>query len=91
MQVADDVKNERLARLQALLESQQHACNAATIGRTVPVLFERRGREDGYFAGRTPHMQMVYAPSDSDILGQVLPVTIEESRLMSLRGVINGA
>ncbi len=90
-QVADAVKDERLARLQDLLESQQLAFNKASIGLTVPVLFERPGREEGFFAGRTPHMQMVYAPGEADVLGQVLQVTIEESRLMSLRGVISAA
>lgn len=87
-QVPEAVKDERLARLQALLESQQQAYNAASIGKTVPVLFERKGREDGFFAGRTPHLQMVHAASAENVIGRVIPVDIQESRLMSLRGVI---
>ena len=40
-QVPEDVKAERLARLQALLRRQQEAFNAAMVGRILPVLFER--------------------------------------------------
>ena len=45
-QVPDDVKSERLARLQALIAGQARAFNQACIGRRLPVLFERRGRHD---------------------------------------------
>jgi tRNA-2-methylthio-N6-dimethylallyladenosine synthase len=40
-QVDEAVKEERLARLQALLEAAAGAFNAAQVGRTLPVLFER--------------------------------------------------
>src|SRR5690606_6799571 len=43
-QVEDAVKEERLARLNAVLEAQQLAFNASQVGRTLPVLFERAGR-----------------------------------------------
>ena len=51
-QVAEEVKAERLARLQALLDEQQRAFNAAQVGRTLPVLFEKPGRHAG--PGRRP-------------------------------------
>ena len=87
-QVAEAVKDERLGRLQALLESQQMAFNAATVGKTVPVLFERRGRDEGYLVGRTPQLQMVHAAAGANAVGRILPVNIRDSRQMSLRGVI---
>ncbi len=59
-QVAEAVKAERLARLQALLAAQQAAFNAASVGRTVEVLLERPGRRPGQLAGRTPHMQALF-------------------------------
>ncbi|HCY55716.1 MAG TPA: tRNA (N6-isopentenyl adenosine(37)-C2)-methylthiotransferase MiaB, partial [Oceanicaulis sp.] len=43
-QVDEAVKTERLARLQALLNAQQEAFNAAMVGKRLPVLFEREGR-----------------------------------------------
>ena len=42
-QVADDVAEDRLHRLQALLFEQQAAFNAAQAGRTLNVLFEKPG------------------------------------------------
>ena len=42
-QVAEEVKDERLRRLQELLEAQQAAFNTAQVGRTLPVLFEKPG------------------------------------------------
>jgi hypothetical protein len=46
-QVDEDIKTERLRRLQALIDEQQRAFNAATVGRTLPVLFEKPGRRPG--------------------------------------------
>lgn len=58
--VDEAVKSERLARLQALLNEQQIAFNEAFVGRTVPVLFDRRGRGESQLAGRSPWMQAVH-------------------------------
>src|SRR5205085_8354152 len=43
-QVPEDVKSERLARLQAVIERYQDAFNARCVGRTFDVLFEKAGR-----------------------------------------------
>ena len=40
-QVPEALKSERLARLQYVLNNQHERFNAATVGQTVPVLFER--------------------------------------------------
>ena len=45
--------DERLVRLQELIDSQQSAFNRATIGTTVDVLFERAARNPGQIVGRT--------------------------------------
>ena len=42
-QVAEDVKTERLQRLQAAIERNQAAFNQSCLGRTFNVLFERDG------------------------------------------------
>ena len=49
--------DERLVRLQNLIDSQQSAFNRTALGRTVDVLFERAGRKPGQIAGRTPYLQ----------------------------------
>ena len=49
--------DERLVRLQELIDSQQSAFNVATIGNTVDVLFERAARNPGQIVGRTAYLQ----------------------------------
>jgi tRNA-2-methylthio-N6-dimethylallyladenosine synthase len=87
-QVAEEVKDERLARLNALLEDQQRAFNAAQVGRTLPVLFERRGRHPGQLIGRSPYLQSVHVSAPDRLIGQIVPVRIEDAARMSLAGVL---
>ncbi len=89
IQVPEDVKAERLQRLQALLEEQQLAFNTQLLGNTIPVLFERRGRQPGEFVGRTPYLQLVYAAGDGDLTGRTANVRVTEARRVSLSGVIS--
>ena len=55
-QVDEDRKSERLARLQELLDGQRRAFNAATVGRTIAVLFERAGSPPGTDRRAAPHI-----------------------------------
>jgi tRNA-2-methylthio-N6-dimethylallyladenosine synthase len=87
-QVAEEVKAERLARLNALLEDQQRAFNAAQVGRTLDVLFERRGRHPGQLVGRSPYLQSVHVTAPDRLLGQIVPVRIEAAARMSLAGAL---
>jgi len=85
-QVPEPVKAERLERLQSLLRDQQAAFNRATVGRTLPVLFERAGRHDGQLIGRSPYAQPVHAAAPGRLIGKVLPVSIVATRTNSLAG-----
>jgi tRNA-2-methylthio-N6-dimethylallyladenosine synthase len=87
-QVAEPVKEERLARLQALLTEQQGAFNRALEGRTVPVLFEKAGRHEGQLIGRSPYLQAVHAAARPELIGRIVPVRIEKAGKVSLAGVI---
>jgi tRNA-2-methylthio-N6-dimethylallyladenosine synthase len=87
-QVPEEVKTGRLQRLQALLDEQQAEFNAQWLGETVPVLFERRGRQPGEFVGRTPYLQIVHAVADGDLVGQVANVVVTDARRLSLSGVV---
>jgi len=87
-QVAEGVKEERLARLQALLDEQQAAFNARQAGRILPVLFEKTGRHDGQLIGRSPYLQAVYATAPDRLIGEIVPVRIESSARNSLAGVL---
>jgi len=87
-QVPEDVKTERLARLQALLSEQQRHFNAGMIGRVVPVLFEREGRHPGQLVGRSPWLQPVHAAAADTRIGTVVPVAILRAEPNSLAGAI---
>ena len=78
--------DERLARLQELIDSQQAAFNKAAIGTTVDVLFERPARNPGQIVGRTAYLQPAHVMASPDIIGQVLPVRIESLERYSLKG-----
>jgi tRNA-2-methylthio-N6-dimethylallyladenosine synthase len=78
--------DERLARLQELIDSQQSAFNKAAIGATVEVLFERAGRNPGQIVGRTAYLQPAHVIASPEIVGQVLPVRIDSLERYSLLG-----
>src|SRR6195952_60146 len=78
--------DERLVRLQELIDSQQSAFNVATIGNTVDVLFERAARNPGQIVGRTAYLQPAHVMASPEIIGQVLPVRIESLERYSLLG-----
>jgi len=87
-QVAEEVKDERLARLLALLDEQAMAFNARQVGRVLPVLFEKVGRHDGQIVGRSPYLQAVHAVAPDRLIGQIVPVRMESSARNSLAGVL---
>jgi tRNA-2-methylthio-N6-dimethylallyladenosine synthase len=87
-QVAEAVKEERLARLQALLNQHQAAFNAAQTGRTLPVLFEKRGRRPGQVVGRSPYLQPVHIDGPESLIGTIAPVLITQATRGSLTGRI---
>ena len=75
-QVPEEVKTERLHRLQALLLDQQQAFNRACVGRDLPVLIEKPGRQEGQVAGRSPYLQAVHLRAGKDLIGQVVRTQI---------------
>ncbi len=87
-QVAEEVKDARLQRLQALLETQRQSFNGAMAGRTVPVLFERPGRHAGQILGRSPYLQAVHVEAPERLLGQIVPVRIASAGSNSLTGAV---
>ncbi len=78
--------DERLERLQNLIDSQQSAFNQAAIGSTVDVLFERPARNPGQIVGRTAYLQPAHVMASPDIIGRILPVAIDSLERYSLLG-----
>jgi tRNA-2-methylthio-N6-dimethylallyladenosine synthase len=87
-QIAEEVKNERLARLNALLDEQRLAFNASQAGRVLPVLFEKAGRHPGQLVGKSPYLQAVFVSAPDRMLGQIVPVRIETGGQNSLAGAL---
>ncbi len=90
-QIDEAVKNERLQRLQALITQQTKAFNAACIGLTLPVLFEKPGREDGQLIGRSPYLQSVHVAAPELRIGQIADITIKSVGPNSLSGQYGAA
>jgi tRNA-2-methylthio-N6-dimethylallyladenosine synthase len=88
-QVPEEEKRERLERLQNLIDEGQKRFNAASIGRVMPVLFERAGRRPGQLVGRSPYLQLVHVEADEALIGQAMPVKMIAAGANSLSGVIH--
>jgi len=85
-QVDEGVMAERLARLQALLDSQQQAFNASMVGKRLPVLFEREGRNAGQLGGRSPYLQAVHCDGPAELIGQIAMVEVLSASKNALGG-----
>ena len=90
-QIDEAVKRERLAALQSLLEEQRQAFNAATVSRTLDVLFEKPGRHEGQIAGKSPYLQAVHVEGPARIIGEVEQVEIISAGANSLAGRLRPA
>ena len=85
-QVPEAVKEDRLARLQDLLNEHQADFNAAQTGCTLPVLFEKAGRRPGQVVGRSPYLQPVHIEGAESLIGTIAPVRITQATRGSLTG-----
>jgi tRNA-2-methylthio-N6-dimethylallyladenosine synthase len=85
-QLSRQVKEERLAELQALLRDQQTAFNQSKIGQVMPVLFVEAGRKPGQLLGKSPWLQSVHLMGDPRLIGHILEVRIKDGHLNSLSG-----
>lgn len=88
-QVPEKIKAERLAILQAELAKQQLEQNQSSIGKIMPVLFEKTGKYPGHIVGKTPYLQSTYIENgDPKLLGQIAQVKITKALLTSLAGEV---
>jgi tRNA-2-methylthio-N6-dimethylallyladenosine synthase len=83
-QVDEQVKSDRLAALQQLLDAQQLAFNKKCEGMTMPVLIEKQGGRDGQMTGRSPFMQSVYLKGEASWIGRIMALEITQARQNSL-------
>jgi len=89
-QLDEDVKSDRLHRLQERITHHQRAIQDAMVGREVSVLFEKPGRLDGQMVGKSEYLHAVHV-TDSDLKpGDMARVRIVESGSNSLGGQVMG-
>ncbi|QNO26329.1 tRNA (N6-isopentenyl adenosine(37)-C2)-methylthiotransferase MiaB [Sphingopyxis sp. OPL5] len=75
-QISEEAMHDRLQRLQALLNEQQHAFNAATVGKATRLLLERKGKLDGQLIGKTPWLQSAHVIAPGLAIGDMVDVRI---------------
>jgi len=86
-QIAREVMDDRLQRLQARLNRDQLAFNEASVGKTCKVLVERKGKHAGQWLGKSPWLQSVWFEGDAEI-GDMVEATLAEAGPNSLRGEV---
>jgi tRNA-2-methylthio-N6-dimethylallyladenosine synthase len=87
-QLPEDIKNERLQALQAILFEQQSAFNKSCEGKAFSILFEKPGRKEGQAVGRSPYLQPVHVDGALPLIGKLREVRIAAALPNSLKGVL---
>jgi tRNA-2-methylthio-N6-dimethylallyladenosine synthase len=87
-QVPEDVKTDRLHRLQALIAAQQRAFNASFVGKTLDVLLEKPGRLSGQLVGKSPYLQTVQVMAPPELIGSIVPLAIVDIGTNTLFGAL---
>ena len=87
-QIPEEVKSERLQRIQALITQQQIAFNEAKLGQEMDILVERKGKFAGQMIGKSPWMQSVYLENAMHLKGDIVRVKITGAYMNSLSGII---
>jgi tRNA-2-methylthio-N6-dimethylallyladenosine synthase len=85
--VPPEVKHQRLARLQALLDSQARAISRAMVGTVQRVLVEKTSKRDrSQLAGRTGNNRWVNFDGDASLINRFVDIEVTEALNNSLRG-----
>ncbi|BAK67618.1 (dimethylallyl)adenosine tRNA methylthiotransferase MiaB [Sphingobium sp. SYK-6] len=87
-QIAPDLMDERLQRLQAAISADQLAFNQATVGKRTTILLERKGRHPGQLIGKSPWLQSVHVEAADARIGDIIEVDIVSAGPNSLGGAV---
>ena len=83
-----EIKNERLQRLNDLVNKYANINNQKYLGKTVSVLIEDKSNKEGYLMGYTDTMKLVNVKCDQKYLGKIVNVKITDVKTWSLTGEI---
>ncbi len=87
-QIAPDVMDERLQRLQGAITAGQLTFNQASVGKRMQVLLERPGRHPGQLIGKSPWLQSIHVDAADARIGDLIEVDIVSAGPNSLGGAI---
>ena len=85
-QVPEEIKADRLERLQALLLKQQQEFAEGCVGKVIDLLLEKPGRMPGQLIGRSPWLQSVNVDAKASQIGDIINVRITGTSTNSLFG-----
>ena len=85
-QVSEEIKTERLAELQGILNEQQLNFNRKFIGQKFDILLERKGKKDDQLIGKSPYMQAVHVIAKEHKIGDIIKTHILDADKNSLEG-----
>ena len=85
-QIPEDVKSERLSRLQSLITAHQREIQDSMIGRDVTVLIEKPGRWEGQMVGKSEYLHAVHVTGSDAKIGELVRARIVSSTTNSLAG-----
>ena len=85
-QIAPAVMDERLQRLQSVINVGQSAFNATSVGKRTTILLERTGRLPGQLIGKTPWLQSVHIVAPGAAIGDMVEVDLMSAGPNSLAG-----
>ena len=81
-------KKARLSALQSLLKEQQKKFNKSFVGSTMEILFEKKGRYQNQYIGRSIYNQSVFTKNDKDLTNTIKKVKIINSTDFALESSI---
>jgi len=89
-QVDEDTKSARLAILQEHVRVAADRFAMDQVGKSVDVLFERKGRHAGQVVGRSPWLSPVHVEGGDTLIGTVAPVRLTAFAANSFFGALAG-
>jgi len=82
------VKKARLSALQSLLKEQQKKFNKSFVGSNMEILFEKKGRYQEQYIGRSIYNQSVFAKNNKNLINTIQNVKILSSTDFALESSI---
>ena len=88
-QIELPTKKARLSALQSLLKEQQKKFNKSFVNKKIDVLFEKNGRHNDQYIGRSIYNQSVFINNNENLIGKNKNILIQRSTGFALEGKLS--